>query len=251
MVSSVSTISFQLLKKYNELCKEFPQIRTPNPSQGTLSLYLNEDDCRSDLMQINKMRQYHNLVPAVSYLGPQAGENIKSQHLPSLNLQYANKIKGGILTVEDTSGDTRKVTETLYQKCVDKGVKFHFDETVTEIVKDENKITCVLTSKGNTYFADDYVLTTGVHVDVTHQIGIRLPIYPIKGFSIDIPIKPFVSPIHIPNVALTESKGKLYVSRVGNSIRMSGFAELDGFDKTLNFKKKTNIYKLHQPGNGH
>src|SRR5690606_19025095 len=59
---------------------------------------------------------------------------------------------------------------------------------------------------------------------------LSLPIYPVKGYSVTIPI---VKPEHAPKVSLTDESRRIVCSRLGQHLRVAGTAELNGFDTRI------------------
>ena len=80
--------------------------------------------------------------------------------------------------------------------------------------------------------ADAYVLAMGSLSPLYAQpLGISLPIYPAKGYSVTMPVKD-ASMAH--QVSLTDDEYKLVFSRLGDRLRIAGTAELNGYDRDLN-----------------
>ena len=79
---------------------------------------------------------------------------------------------------------------------------------------------------------DCYVLAMGSLSPLYAQsLGIDLPIYPAKGYSVTMPVKD-ESMAH--QVSLTDDEYKLVFSRLGDRLRIAGTAELNGYDRDLN-----------------
>jgi D-amino-acid dehydrogenase len=80
--------------------------------------------------------------------------------------------------------------------------------------------------------ADAYVLALGSLSPVyVRPLGIRLPIYPAKGYSVTMPVR---DATRAPEVSLTDDEYKIVFSRLGNRLRVAGTAELAGYDRDLN-----------------
>jgi D-amino-acid dehydrogenase len=89
------------------------------------------------------------------------------------------------------------------------------------------------TSKGKTS-ADAYVVAMGSYsAPLLRSVGIRIPVYPLKGYSITLPLGP-VEETTAPTVSLTDEAHKIVISRLGARLRAAGTAELDGYDTSLN-----------------
>src|SRR5260370_42041193 len=106
---------------------------------------------------------------------------------PSLS-SAKSKIVGGIYCPTDETGDPAKFTRALADKIVARGGAIRTGATITQIENSGDRVSRVMTDKGD-FRGDVYVLALGSHSPILgRRIGIRLPIYPIKGYSLTIPI---------------------------------------------------------------
>jgi D-amino-acid dehydrogenase len=146
------------------------------------------------------------------------------------------KLAGGSYLPEDESGDAYKFTVELAKLCVAKGVKFDFDLDIKGFSVEDGKISNLrIQSRGGppgTCRADAYVLALGSYSPLlARPIGIRLPIYPLKGYSVTMPVK---DPAAAWTVSLSDESHKLVLTRLGERLRIAGTAELNGYDTSLN-----------------
>jgi len=145
-------------------------------------------------------------------------------------LSHAADIIGGLLYPDDESGDCRQFTEALAERAETAGVKFQLHTAVLALVPAGNRIEQALTSAG-TQRADAYVLAAGSYSPgFVRPLGIDLPIYPVKGYSITTPV---VDNDHAPTTSITDETHKVVVSRLGKLLRVAGMAELAGFDHMI------------------
>ena len=87
---------------------------------------------------------------------------------------------------------------------------------------------------GETLAADAYVVSLGSYSPLLlARLGIRIPVYPLKGYSITLPLGP-AEAAAAPTVSLTDEAFKIVISRLGNRLRAAGTAELTGYDTTIN-----------------
>jgi D-amino-acid dehydrogenase len=150
-------------------------------------------------------------------------------------------IVGGIREKIDDTADAYKFCTGLEKKLRDMGVQFHFNTTVTEIQKDKKKITKVITDKGE-FGSDMFVMSLGSYsTDILKKIGIRIPLYPLKGYSITIDIKNETS---APISSITFDNERTVFSRIGNRIRVSGTAEFAGYDTSITPERIEMLKKL-------
>ena len=146
------------------------------------------------------------------------------------------QLAGATYTAEDESGDANRFARELVQRCVQDGVQFRMSHTVTALREVGGEIDHVEATDGEGRFqqirADAYVLAMGSLSPLyAKPLGIHLPIYPAKGYSVTMPVKD-ASMAH--QVSLTDDEYKLVFSRLGDRLRIAGTAELNGYDRDLN-----------------
>jgi D-amino-acid dehydrogenase len=146
------------------------------------------------------------------------------------------QLAGATYTAEDESGDANRFARELVRVCEEDGVQFLMSHTVTALREAGGSIDHVEATDPSGRFlrlrADAYVLAMGSLSPLYAQpLGIRLPIYPAKGYSVTMPVKDS-SMAH--QVSLTDDEYKLVFSRLGDRLRIAGTAELNGYDRDLN-----------------
>lgn len=143
----------------------------------------------------------------------------------------AGEVRGGIHYMDDESGDAHLFTELLAKKASALGVRFLFDTSVTGFDTDGDRVCAVTTSK-EIVTCDHAVLCLGVaSVSLAKALGVRLPVYPIKGYSITVAL----DGRNIgPATSITDEERRIVVSRLGDRLRIAGMAELAGNDLTIN-----------------
>jgi len=144
-------------------------------------------------------------------------------------------IIGGSFTPDDESGDARKFTERLSEHCIANGAAFHFNTNITGLVHDQRKITCAQTDKGDIH-ADAFLVCLGSYSPLMlAPLGIKLPIYPCKGYSISIDTTGYSG---APKTALIDDSVKMVYSRLGSHLRVAGTAELDGYNLRMSPRRQ-------------
>lgn len=146
------------------------------------------------------------------------------------------QLAGATYTAEDESGDANQFARELVRRCEQDGVRFLMSHTVTALREVGGAIDHVEATDGEGRFqqirADAYVLAMGsLSPQIAQPLGISLPIYPAKGYSVTMPVKD-ASMAH--QVSLTDDEFKLVFSRLGDRLRIAGTAELNGYDRDLN-----------------
>lgn len=161
-------------------------------------------------------------------------------HEPALAAS-AGKIAGAILCPTDETGDCAMFTRGLAAVCRARGVEIRTGVTVQAIETAGDAVSGVRTSAG-VLTADAYVLSLGCQSPfLTRPLGIDLPIYPIKGYSLTIPIGNHRAP---PSMAVLDEGNLVAISRFGERVRVTATAEFAGYDtshKPADFAHMTSV----------
>lgn len=147
-----------------------------------------------------------------------------------------DQLAGATYTAEDESGDANRFARELVRRCEAEGVQFLMSHTITALREAGGTIDHVEATDSEGRFqkvrGDAYVVAMGsLSPLLVKPLGIRLPIYPAKGYSVTIPVAD-ASRAH--QVSLTDDEYKLVFSRLGDRLRIAGTAELNGYDRDLN-----------------
>lgn len=148
-------------------------------------------------------------------------------------------IVGGIYTPLDESGDARRFTQSLAELAERRGVMFRYNTAVERIDASAGKVAGVRvrTDSGadDVLRADAYVVALGSYSTLLlRAIGVRIPVYPAKGYSITLPLD---AGAVAPRVALNDEACKLVYSRLGDRLRVAGTAELNGYNTELDERR--------------
>jgi D-amino-acid dehydrogenase len=136
---------------------------------------------------------------------------------------------GALYFARDEVGDCNKFTQGLAAACAARGVRFRYDEVVQSIETSGGRVTGVITNKGRTA-ADTVVVALGSFTaPLVAKLGIRVPIYPVKGLSITFPRGAWNSAPQMPVIDDTKLFGLV---PLGDRMRISGSAEITGYDTT-------------------
>jgi D-amino-acid dehydrogenase len=142
----------------------------------------------------------------------------------------AHKFVGGLRLTSDRTGDCRMFTQALAKKAEALGVTFHYNVNIDGFAMEQARIIGVDTTDGRVT-SDKYVCAMGPYAPILLKtIGIRLPIYPIKGYSITLPI---TDPDFAPQSTIMDETFKVGVTRLGDRIRVAGQAEIIGYNQKL------------------
>ena len=196
-------------------------------TRGILHIYTDQGEFDHALQQAELMREFGcDRVPKTQTECALIEPAIKQSTVP---------IIGGTYTAADESGDAQKFTQLLAQQAVARGVRFRFGETVTALQRSGECVTGVTLATGERVAADVIVLALGSYSPLLlRPLGVRLPIYPGKGYSATFGLPEDAASSEVPTVSLTDDGAKIVFSRLGKRLRVAGTAEFTGYDLTLN-----------------
>ncbi|UPK25824.1 D-amino acid dehydrogenase [Bradyrhizobium sp. 195] len=203
-------------------------------SQGTLQLFRYQAQLDGTAEDIAVLKQYGVPFEVLSREGCIAVE-------PALS-GVKEKFVGGLRLPQDETGDCHMFTQALAKHAKALGVRFMFNTSIDRIVTDGARVSGVVTGAG-TLQADAYVLALGSWSSrLAAPLGISLPVYPVKGYSITVPIKDASG---APESTVMDESYKVAITRLGNRIRVGGTAEISGYsDKLYDARRATLDHSL-------
>jgi len=140
------------------------------------------------------------------------------------------KIVGGLLLPGDETGDCYKFTVAIANHAARRGARFRFGVQIRALRANGDAIEAVDTDQGSEV-ADRYVVALGSYTPLLLQpLGLRLPVYPVKGYSLTVPITDAAG---APESTVMDETHKVAVTRLGDRIRVGGTAELAGYSLAL------------------
>lgn len=138
-----------------------------------------------------------------------------------------DRLAGAIHAPQDESGDSHKFTEGLAQLCRARGVSFQFDTNVTGIAAAGDRIEAVVTDKGH-ISGDGYVLALGSFSPLAARgLALKMPIYPVKGYSVTIPTAGFEG---APDHCGVDEELLVAFCPMGDRLRLTATADFAGYD---------------------
>lgn len=189
---------------------------------GTLQLFREQkqlDNCAADLALLREFGIPHSLLDRLE-LG---------RHEPAL-VSVRRRFVGGLHLPGDETGDCLAFTRALADKTASLGARFEFNNRIQALAHDGERIIGVHTDTG-VHHADAYLVALASHAPaLLAPLGIRLPIYPVKGYSLTVPI---TRPDAAPRSTVMDETYKVAITRLGDRIRVGGTAELNGFNLDL------------------
>ena len=191
-------------------------------SQGTLQLFRTQkqvDGAGEDIEVLKRFGVPFEVLDPEGCIGAE----------PAL-ANVRGKFTGGLRLPGDETGDCQMFTERLAALAAEKGVAFRFGVDIRRIVAGGGKVTGVETSAG-LLSADAYVLALGSYSPlIAKPLGLSLPVYPIKGYSITAPMADAGG---APVSTVMDETYKVAITRLGDRIRVGGMAEVSGFGLDL------------------
>ncbi|NPD68522.1 D-amino acid dehydrogenase [Lichenicola cladoniae] len=147
-------------------------------------------------------------------------------------------LKGGLRLPGDQSGDAHLFTRRLADMAAAAGVRFRLGVSIERLLHGPDLIDGVQTSQG-VVTGDAYLAATGVHtVKLLQPLGLRLPVYPVKGYSLTIPL---TDASRAPTSTVNDETYKVAMTRLGDRIRVGGTAELAGYDLRLRPERRETL----------
>ena len=157
-----------------------------------------------------------------------------------------DKIVGGLLTPKDETGDCFKFTNALAAKAEALGVRFAYGTTIKALDVEAGRVRGVITTRdgdGNRererMSADAVVVALGSYSPLlVKPLGISLPVYPVKGYSLTIPI---TDASRAPESTVMDETYKIAITRLGDRIRVGGMAEISGYTNDLGLARRSTL----------
>jgi D-amino-acid dehydrogenase len=143
------------------------------------------------------------------------------------------KLVGGLRLPNDETGDCQLFTSRLAQMARELGVRFEFDTAIDALDIRNGQVAGVRTSKGGVgkqVTADRYVLALGSYSRLLLKDQFKVPVYPLKGYSLTVPI---VDGAKAPVSTILDETYKIAVTRFDDRIRVGGMAEIAGYSREL------------------
>ena len=196
-------------------------------STGKLVLFSTEASFSAAQKQMLLQRQLGSVQEAVS-----AQRCVEIE--PAL-ASYQPNITGAIYTPSECAADCQKTCDGLMALLTQRGVRFLLDTPIEQILTGGDSIKGIKTPQGEIQ-ADQYVMALGAaSAPMARQLGVYLPIYPLKGYSITVDVDD--APVSAPTVSVTDSARKVVFARIGSRLRVAGMAELAGYDTQVSSKQ--------------
>ena len=202
--------------------RETTAIAYDERTQGTLQLFRTQAQVDAAAKDIKVLKAGGVAFEVLDRAGCLAAE-------PGL-AAAADRIAGGLRLPGDETGDCHLFTTRLTALAQGAGVRFVWNTAIRHLTGDRTRVTGAETDAG-TFAADAVIVALGAHSPrLTAPFGIRLPVHPVKGYSLTFDIR---NEAAAPVSTVMDETHKIAITRLGSRIRVGGMAELAGFSTAL------------------
>lgn len=222
------------LAEYSRDClrelRAVTNIQYENRSKGTLQIFRTQSQLNAVLNDIRVLAD-----SGVEFKLIERDE--LAQIEPALG-RIKTHLVGGLHLPNDETGDCYLFTQALVECAKRLDVEFKYNQYIERIVVEAGEIKGVI-SNGKLLTADRYVLAFGSYSrDFLKQLKLGLPIYPVKGYSLTMPI---VDEALAPQSTVLDETYKIALTRFDQRIRVGGMAELSGFNRDLKANRRATL----------
>ena len=159
------------------------------------------------------------------------------QYEPAL-ANVVHKLAGALHLPNDATGDCHLFTTRLAALCREQGVRFVFNHAIERFELSGKRIQAVYAG-GKRWEAEHFVCALGSFSrPLLMQLGLDVPVYPVKGYSITLPV---VQSDAAPQSTVLDETYKVAITRFNERIRVGGMAELSGYQLRLNPKRRETL----------
>ncbi|MFL6659463.1 MAG: D-amino acid dehydrogenase [Massilia sp.] len=201
-------------------------------SRGTLQVFRDQrqlDDAAHDIAVLARYGVPYALLDVAGCV----------QAEPAL-AKVPGRIVGGLRLPGDETGDCFKFTQALAAMAAQMGVRFHHGVTIAGLEAAGGDIKAVHTSHGPMQ-AEAFVMAMGSYSPLLlRPLGVRIPVFPVKGYSLTLPI---TDEAGAPQSTVMDETYKVGITRLGQRIRVGGTAELAGYDTRLRAARRAPLEK--------
>ena len=203
----------------------------PHSERGILHVFFDQGGARSVAARVDELSKFG--------ISAEACDAARCVAIEPALAHARHPPVAGIYAADDESGDAHAFVMALTARLEKEGVQFRFNTTVTGIDHLGGLVEGVRVvdsaDQESRLEASSYVMCMGSYSpQLAATLGEKLPIYPVKGYSVSLPI---VDPARAPQVSLTDEERRIVCSTFENTLRVAGTAELNGYDLTLDLKR--------------
>ncbi len=191
--------------------------------QGTLQLFRTEKQLKASKADQAILAEFDSPYEVLDRDGCIAAE-------PAL-AEVRDKFVGGLRLTADRTGDCRMFTMALAENTAALGATFHYGQKIRLIQVQGDRVKGVMTESLGRVEGDAYVCALGSFgPKLLGPIDIQLPVYPVKGYSVTLPV---TDDRFAPQSTIMDETHKVAITRLGDRIRVAGTAEIAGYSGKL------------------
>lgn len=203
---------------FAEFQQENPDFDFEGRKLGTLQIFRSEKEMLAARKDIAVLAEY-----GVPYRELTARECL--QYEPALE-HAVNRLAGALHLPNDHTGDCYLFTTRLAALLAERGVEFRYNTPVERLLEENGRVSAVI-AKGERFEADAVVCALGAFSrPALASLGLDLPVYPVKGYSLTVPI---TNADGAPQSTVLDETYKVAITRFDERIRIGGMAELSGY----------------------
>lgn len=201
---------------------------------------LDFDHRREGILHIYRDKASFEHARKVSQLLARGGlerRPVTPEEMRSIEPTLAGQYYGGYFTESDSTGDIHKFTTGMAAAAERLGVRNLYGQDISAVRTDgkQASVTVGTGSNAESHVFDGVVVCAGTASRaIAAQLGDRVNIYPVKGYSITINMNDAQSQAAAPTVSLLDDDTKLVTSRLGHDrFRVAGTAEFNGYNRDI------------------
>ncbi len=201
-------------------------------TQGSLMVFRDEGELAAAVREAE-------ILAAAGVRSEPLGRRALATREPTL----AGGFAGGLLYPDDESGDACHFARSLATRARELGAKFRLATPVSRLLLNNGAVVGAVTPTGE-FRGDACVLAAGSYSPaLARPVGLHLPIYPVKGYSLTLPLP---SSVPLPSTPLIDGERKVVVAVLGKRLRVAGFAEFAGYDRRTDVRRSAALLRgLH------
>ncbi|MCW6529804.1 D-amino acid dehydrogenase [Sphingomonas sp. MMSM20] len=199
-------------------------------AQGTLQLFRTEKQlagAAKDMAVLDDFGVEYELLDRAGCIGAEPGLAATS-----------DKFVGGLRLPGDETGDCQMFTRQLADWLAANGVDFRYNTNIEALERDAGRVSGVRTNAGLVRGDAYLVALASFSPALLKPFGLGLPVYPVKGYSITVPV---ADPDRAPVSTLLDETYKIAITRLGSRVRVGGMAEISGFDNSLPARRQATL----------
>ena len=227
-LSRLARICLRSRTLYSQLLEE-TGIACDFARNGILHFYFDHQAYQLALHQTDKLR---NISPLIR-------QTVDTQQIVQLEptlAAVADRIVGGFYSPEDCTGDAHLFCQGLAELCTRLGAEFLYRTNILDL-SIRPRTVVVATERGD-YRFEHVVCCIGAQAPLLlRKVGVFINLYPVKGYSITIPLEDEAARAAAPNRSLLDDHHKIVATRLGQRLRVAGIAELDAYNLTIEESK--------------